>query len=166
MIGYHTGSRKGEVRRIRKDWIDFKAKRIRLPGNVTKNKKPRNLPIYGDMGAEIEMAIDAGAAACPLLVQHEGKPVFDWEKSWATACMSAGVPDALFHDLRRTALTNMIEAGFSEKEAMEISGHRTRAVFDRYHIVSERRLKEMAGRLEIHLKAKDEEQKPETGRVV
>jgi hypothetical protein len=38
------------------------------------------------------------------------------------------------------------------------SGHKTRAVFDRYHIVSERRLKEMAGKLEIHLRAKEEEQ--------
>jgi hypothetical protein len=37
----------------------------------------------------------------------------------------------------------MIEAGFSEKEAVEISGHKTRAVFDRYHIVSSRRLKEL-----------------------
>lgn len=49
----------------------------------------------------------------------------------------------------------MIEAGFSEKEAMEISGHKTRAVFDRYHIVSERRLKQLAGKLEAHLKAKE-----------
>jgi hypothetical protein len=39
---------------------------------------------------------------------------------------------------------------------MEISGHRTRAVFDRYHIISERRLREMAGKLEVHLRAKDE----------
>ena len=60
----------------------------------------------------------------------------------------------------------MIEAGLSEKEAMEISGHRTRAVFDRYHIVGERRLKEMAGKLEIHLKAKEKEKpEQETGNV-
>ena len=165
VIGYHTGTRKGEVRQIRRDSIDLKAKRIALPGRITKNKKPRNLPIYGDMAAEIEMALDAGSSECPFLIQHEGKPVYDWEKSWATACTDSGVPDALFHDLRRTALTNMIEAGFSEKEAMEISGHRTRAVFDRYHIVSERRLKEMAVRLEAHLKAKDEEPKPESGHI-
>jgi hypothetical protein len=31
---------------------------------------------------------------------------------------------------------------------MEISGHETRYVFDRYHIVSDRRLKEMATKLE------------------
>jgi hypothetical protein len=51
----------------------------------------------------------------------------------------------------------MIEAGLSEKEAMEISGHKTRAVFDRYHIVSERRMKQNTEKLEAHLKAKETE---------
>jgi hypothetical protein len=45
--------------------------------------------------------------------------------------------------------------GLSEKEAMEISGHKTRAVFDRYHIVSERRMKQNAEKLEAHLKTKE-----------
>jgi len=79
----------------------------------------------------------------------------DWVKSWFTACALAGADEALFHDLRRTALTNMIEAGFSEKEAMEISGHKTRAVFDRYHIVSDRRLKQLGERMEAHMRQKD-----------
>ncbi|HTS74605.1 MAG TPA: tyrosine-type recombinase/integrase, partial [Bryobacteraceae bacterium] len=92
---------------------------------------------------------------CPFLIQHHNQPVFDFEKAWATACEAAGVPGTLFHDLRRTAVTNMIEAGLSEKEAMEISGHKTRAVFDRYHIVSERRMKQNAETLEAHLKAKE-----------
>src|SRR5450755_1718940 len=56
----------------------------------------------------------------------------------------AGVPELLFHDLRRTALTNMIGAGISEKVAMEITGHRTRKTFERYHIVSDRDIREVA----------------------
>jgi integrase len=156
VVAYHTGARKGEIRSIRKDTIDLKAGRIILPGRSTKNGKPRYLPIYGDMAAELDMALAAGSKECPYLIQNEGKPVYDFEKAWVTACKAAGVVGTLFHDLRRTALTNMIEAGLSEKEAMEISGHRTRSVFDRYHIVSDRRLKEMAGKLEVHLKAKDE----------
>jgi integrase len=117
------------------------------------------LPIFGDMAAEIEMAISKGSTDCPFLIQDEGRQVSKsgWKNNWNTACENAGVPSALFHDLRRTALTNMIEAGFSEKEAMEISGHKTRYVFDRSHIVSDRRLKEMASKLGAFMKAKDDE---------
>jgi integrase len=155
VIGYHTGARKGEVREIQRDKIELTRRRIQLPGRTTKNGKPRYLPIYGDMAAEIDMALSGGDSKCNFLVQNEGKPVFDFDKAWATACKAAGIPEALFHDLRRTALTNMIEAGLSEKEAMEISGHKTRAVFDRYHIVSERRMMQNADKLDEHLKAKE-----------
>jgi len=89
---------------------------------------------------------------CPYLLQKSGKRITDFEKAWDAARIAAGVPEALFHDLRRTAVTRMVEAGLSENEAMQISGHRTRAVFDRYHIVSEGRLKQNAQKLEDHLK--------------
>jgi integrase len=157
VIAYHTGARKGEIQKIRLETIDLKAGRIDLPAKTTKNKAARYLPIYGDMRAELSMAISFAQSKCPFLIQRDGHPALDWEKSWKTACERAEIDDALFHDLRRTALTNMIEAGFSEKEAMEISGHKTRSVFDRYHIVSERRLKCLAERLETHMQTKERE---------
>ncbi len=165
VIGYHTGARKGEIRQIRKERIDFKAKRIELTGRTTKNKEPRYLPIYGDMAAEIEMALAAGSLECPWLLQYQGRPVYDFEKAWHTACELAGIPGALFHDLRRVAVTNMIEAGIPEAEVMKIIGHKTRSMLVRYHIVAPQRLQEIGVTLEAHMKAKEGTKPDERERV-
>ncbi len=102
--------------------------------------------------------------------EHKGKRIQDFRKTWKTACLNAmlegldgeererrraelqanpnqGLLRMLRHDFRRTAVRNMVNRGVPERVAMKITGHRTRAVFDRYHIVSPGDLREAAQKL-------------------
>ena len=80
--------------------------------------------------------------------QRLGERRRDFRKAWATARRNAGAPGMLRHDFRRTAVRNLVNAGVPERVAMTITGHKTRAVFDRYHIVSPGDLAEATRKLE------------------
>ena len=85
---------------------------------------------------------------CPWVFHRDGKEVRCFRRSWLTACKKAGVPGNVPHDFRRTASRNLIRAGVPEAVAMKLTGHRTRSVFARYNIVSERDLVHAARQLE------------------
>jgi hypothetical protein len=78
----------------------------------------------------------------------KGKPVNGFRKVWDRVCTSAGVPGLLFHDLRRSGVRNLRRLGVQESVAMRISGHKTRAVFERYNIVDGADLAEAASKLD------------------
>jgi integrase len=158
VCGYHVGTRKNELRRIQWPQVDFDAGLIRLPATQTKTKKPRTLPIYGDMWRCLEGLRATCPADCVWVFRGARKhPVDNHLNGWAEACERAGLSGLLFHDLRRSALRNMKRAGVQDKVAMEISGHRTRSVFDRYNIVDEADIRGAGELLEKYAKQRKED---------
>jgi integrase len=164
-FAYTTGWRKEEVLGLTWDRVDLREGVVRLDPGSTKNGDGRTVVLPEDLqkvlGEQWEkarafvLALNPEAtprnvaAAVPWVFHHEGRRILSFRKSWASACDKAKIPGRLFHDLRRTAVRNMVRAGIPERVAMAISGHRTRSVFDRYNIVivSEGDLREAARKL-------------------
>ncbi len=90
---------------------------------------------------------------CPLVFHDYGRKIANYYKRWHRACQEAGLVGRIPHDFRRTAVRNMVRAGIPERVAMQMSGHKTRNIFDRYHIVSDGDLREAAKRIESALTA-------------
>lgn len=153
-FAYTYGWRKAEVTGLRWEQVDFQAGTVRLDPGTTKNREGRTVVLTEDLRAalrrlreEARTLAERKGAPIPWVFHRDGKPVRDFRGAWEAACAKAGVPGRLFHDLRRTAVRNMVRAGIPERVAMQISGHKTRSVFDRYNIVSEGDLREAARRL-------------------
>ena len=155
-FAYKTGWRKEEICDLQWTEVDLHRGVVRLNPGETKNDEGR--AVYLD--AEVKeifraqwVARKASGKLCPYVFPNEtgtGK-LKNFRGSWDAACTEAKISKRLFHDLRRTAVRNMVRAGIPERVAMMISGHKTRSVFDRYNIVSESDLALAATRQEEYL---------------
>jgi integrase len=129
---------------------------------MTKNDDGRLVYLPPDLKAQLAGQVERvrilerqAGRIIPYLFPHAtrgrgyqlGERIRDFRQAWRTACTMAGAPGMLRHDFRRTAVRNLVNAGVAERVAMSVTGHKTRAVFDRYHIVSPGDLQDVARKL-------------------
>lgn len=148
---YLSGWRLGEMKSLEWRDVDLAGKVVHLRPEVSKNKDGRLLPLSGDLFEIMERAHGRRRLDCAFVFDRNGEPIGDFRKAWSNACKIAGLEPILIHDLRRTAVRNMVRAGIPDRIAMTLSGHKTRSIFDRYNIVSESDLVQATERLQAHL---------------
>jgi integrase len=131
IVMFNTGMRTGEIRKLRWSHIDRKAMFIRLPKEITKEKRPKNIPI----NHHVKTVLDS----IPRHLKHnfvftyKGGPITQKDglkRSFRTACKNAKIPcgqktpnGITPHDFRRTMKTNMLSAGVDKAHRDMIVGH-------------------------------------------
>jgi integrase len=131
IIAFSTGMRVGEIKGLRWSYIDREKMMIRLPKEITKEKKAKNIPI----NYHVRMALDdlPRSIVHDYVITDKGKPVDDYSKlrrQFENICKKSGIPygtknknGIIFHDIRRTVKTNMLEAGVDKVHRDTILGH-------------------------------------------
>jgi len=167
VVAYHIGNRKGTLLNLKWSQIDFEEGLIRFVRKENGKPVPVYAPIYGDMHdwlrrqkafrdrkyPNCELVFFWYPIDCDIVPKlkggrggrrnEPGTPIKDFRFSWKEAVKEAKRPELLFHDLRRSAVRNMVEKmGWSEKKAMMISGHKTDAMLRRYDIIPTDDIKE------------------------
>jgi len=156
VFAYHSGWRcRSEILPLAWRNVDFDAATIRLDVGSTKNKDGRLIYMTAALRGLLEEQRERTLALqretdrlIPLVFHNNGRRIANYYKAWHRACRAAGLSGNVPHDFRRTAVRNMVRAGIPERVAMQMAGHKTRSIFDRYRIVSDGDLREAAQKLE------------------
>ena len=175
-FAYLTGWRiQSEVLTLEWRQVDFAAGTVRLEVGQAKNGAGREFPFseFSELAAVLDhqrrMTKFVGQARgriVPWVFHRNGKPIRDYRRAWKTACAAAGCPGRIPHDFRRSAVRNLIRAGVSDKVAMQLTGHKTCSVFDRYDIVSGADLREGVRKLATVAKTVTQGQSGRRGRIL
>jgi integrase len=144
-FGALTGIRKTRILELEWRQVLWPEQVIRLDPGTTKNDEGREIPFgeYPALRAVLVEALEATREVeleqgrrVPRVFHRAGKPIREMRRAWSVACHAAGVPGTVFHDLRRTAVRLMMDAGLTRRQAMALTGHKTESMFERYNIAA------------------------------
>ncbi|MGD0860516.1 MAG: site-specific integrase [Terracidiphilus sp.] len=136
-IALETGMRSSEILTLRCSQVDLDRRIVSLI--ETKNTQPRTVPLSTGAVDLFRQALNPSNRPVDTDLVFFGDPgksgergPYTFNKTWLRIKRENGMPDLHFHDLRHEAVSRFVEAGFSDQEVSEISGHKSMQMLKRY----------------------------------
>lgn len=176
---FSFGFRRGELLNLRVRQIDFFGRWIILEAGSTKNGEGRKAAMTAELFELMKLCCSGKNPDDYVFTREDKTPVRDPRDEWQRACVAAGLGKFVPakngdgeeyrkyigltpHDLRRSAVRNMVRKAIPQSVAMKISGHKTAAVFRRYDICDEADLTEATRKIETYTPSIETDTKTDT----
>jgi integrase len=131
IMGYWTGMREGEILNLAWDRIDLTGRLIKLTAEMTKEGRAKTIPISKTLRSVLMQLPDRGKKG--HVFTYANRPIKDLRDGLKRACEKADIAYGrfaeggfIFHDLRRTFITNARKAGVTSNVTNRITGHSNR----------------------------------------
>lgn len=129
LTAIETAMRHGELIKLRWRDVDLTKRQIYILATNTKTAKARTVPITEIVFEQLSELWEQSPKDKDAIVFGINDSI---KKAFSNARSDAGLENLVFHDLRHTAITRMVEAGMPPMQIMSISGHTQMTTFARY----------------------------------
>ena len=146
VVALSTAMRKSEILNLTRRTVFLKEGFVIL--DKTKNKARRRVPIIGHAHDVLLNQLKiARLDSDYIFPSKDGKKPIDIKRPWEVAMSKAGIDDFRFHDLRHSAASYLAMNGASNRDLMEILGHKTLQMTSRYSHLSNSHVSSVVGNM-------------------
>ncbi|NDH68656.1 MAG: site-specific integrase [Gammaproteobacteria bacterium] len=146
VLALSTAMRKSEILNLTRKTVFLKEGFVIL--DKTKNGSRRRVPIIGYAHDLLLNQLKVARLDSDYIFSSkDGKKPIDIKRPWEVAIKRAGINDFRFHDLRHSAASYLAMNGASNRDLMEILGHRTLQMTSRYSHLSDSHVSSVVGNM-------------------
>lgn len=144
VLALSTAMRKSEILNLTRKTVFLKEGFVIL--DKTKNGSRRRVPIIGYAHELLLNQLKISRLDSDYIFpSKDGKKPIDIKRPWEVAVAKAGIDDFRFHDLRHSAASYLAMNGASNRDLMEILGHKTLQMTSRYSHLSNSHVSSVVG---------------------
>ncbi|HAT9546856.1 TPA: tyrosine-type recombinase/integrase [Legionella pneumophila subsp. pneumophila] len=144
VLALSTGMRKGEILNLKRRDVFLNEGFLIL--EKTKNKERRRVPIIGYTHEVLAQHLKiARLDSDYVFPSKNGKQPIDIKRPWEVAVSKALVTDFRFHDLRHSCASYLAMNGATQRDLMEVLGHKTVQMTKRYSHLSDNHISSVIG---------------------